>query len=58
MASLNSFFKKLSVQRNEGLKKFEIDIGQLISNEEQEEKTRKEKALLTKEIETNKVGLI
>lgn len=44
--------------RNEGLRKFEVDIGQLVSNEEAEEKIRKEQAILQKELELNKEAYI
>ena len=42
-------------KRVEGLKKFEVDIGTLISNEEAEEKVRSKKKAEEKEAEMNKV---
>ena len=45
-------------QRNEGLRKFEVDIGQIVSNEEAEEKVRKDKSNLQKELESNKEAYV
>jgi hypothetical protein len=53
-----SRFALLIKQRNEGLRKFEVDIGQLVSNEEIEEKARKEKAQHIKEANENRVKFI
>ncbi|CAF0830778.1 unnamed protein product [Brachionus calyciflorus] len=44
--------------RAEGLKRFEIDIGQIVSNEEAEEKKRKEKQALEKENYLNKEAYV
>jgi hypothetical protein len=44
--------------RNEGLKRFEIDIGQLVNSEEVEAKSKKEKKLKEDEYEKNKVFFI
>ena len=46
------------LKRNEGLKKFEIDIGQLVNHEENEEKMRSEKAIEEKELQANKVCVL
>ena len=45
-------------KRADGLKKFEIDIGQLINTEETEEKLRQEKLAEDQEIEANKVNVL
>ncbi len=44
--------------RAEGLKKFEIDIGQLLSQEETEENQRNEANLVAKEIQQNKEAYV
>ena len=41
--------------RSEGLKKYEIDIGQLWANEEAEEKVKRENDILQNELKQNKV---
>lgn len=44
--------------RSDGLKKFEIDIGQIVSNEESEEKIKKEKDDTEREIKLNKEAYV
>ena len=44
--------------RIEGLKKFEIDIGQIVSNEEVEEKAKREKSVVEKENLANRVIIL
>ena len=59
MASLKIILLFLKFkQRNEGLRKFEVDIGQIVSNEEAEEKVRKDKSNLQKELESNKEAYV
>ena len=50
-------FKKKK-KKNEGLRKFETDIGQLMSNEETDEKVKVEKAIELKEIQQNKEAYV
>lgn len=52
---INNFLNYIYWKKNEGLRKFEADIGQLISNEETDEKIVAEKAIEAKELQQNKV---